>query len=403
MKTLYFDCGMGAAGDMLAAALLELTPDPEQTIINLNHLEIPGTVFIKETAEKCGISGTHIRVITEAGEEDEHMHEHTHEHHHDHDHSHAGMEGIRHIVNDHIRVSDKVRQDILAVYQILAEAESAVHNTDIEHIHFHEVGTMDAIADITAVCWLIDQLKADEIIASPIHVGRGTVKCAHGILPVPAPAAAVILKGIPIYSRELVEGELCTPTGAALLKHFAKEFRQMPMMSVTGIGYGLGKKDFPIANCVRAVLGTRESEETDQISELAFNVDDMTGEEIGYLTEKLLKEGAREVFVTPVYMKKNRPGNLITVICTLDRKKELISLIFRHSTTIGIRESVRNRYVLARESAVTETPFGTIRRKDSSGYGVTRSKYEYDDLAGIAEETGLSIREVLDQVEKNRE
>jgi uncharacterized protein (TIGR00299 family) protein len=421
MSILYIDCGMGAAGDMLTAALVELTDDPAKTVEELNSLNIPNTRFVREDSVKCGITGTHMRVIVDGQEEDEHMHGHHHEHHHDHDHehhhhdedhdhhhdhdheeghhhSHSSMHGIEHIVNDHINVSGKVKKDILDVYQLIAAAESKVHNTDIENIHFHEVGTMDAAADVAAVCYLIDKLGVREIYASPVHVGKGTVRCAHGILPVPAPATAEILKDIPIYSREEINGELCTPTGAALLKRFVKQFRPMPVMKTSKIGYGMGTKDFPIANCVRAILGEDDAIARGVVRELDFNVDDMTGEEIGFLNDVLLKNGAFEVFVTPVYMKKSRPGNLVTVLCSEENEEKIVELIFRHSTTIGIRETIKDRFILNRKIENVDTEFGTIRRKRSSGYGVDRSKFEYDDLAKAAEEKGLSIKEIIERI-----
>ena len=309
------------------------------------------------------------------------------------------MHGISHIVNDHINVNEKVKKDILDVYRLIGEAEAKVHDSDIEHIHFHEVGTMDAIADVTAVSYLIDKLGVDKIIASPVHVGKGTVKCAHGILPVPAPATAEILKGIPIYSKEIIDGELCTPTGAALLKHFVSEFKEMPVMTVEKMGYGMGKKDFAIANCVRAILGETADQKKGIVRELDFNVDDMTGEQIGYLTDTLLSEGAFEVFVTPVYMKKNRPGNLITVLCSAENEEKIVSCIFENSSTIGIRESVKDRFILERKIEEVDTAYGPVRKKSVSGYGVSRFKYEYDDLSKIAKENGLSINEVLRKIE----
>ena len=265
-------------------------------------------------------------------------------------------------------------------------------------VHPDEVGTMDAVADVTAVCYLIDKLGVREIYASPVHVGKGTVRCAHGILPVPAPATAEILKDIPIYSREEINGELCTPTGAALLKRFVKQFRTMPVMKTSKIGYGMGTKDFPIANCVRAILGEDDAIARGVVRELDFNVDDMTGEEIGFLNDALLKNGAFEVFVTPVYMKKSRPGNLVTVLCSEENEEKIVELIFRHSTTIGIRETIKDRFILNRKIENVDTEFGTIRRKHSSGYGVDRSKFEYDDLAKVAEEKGLSIKEIIERI-----
>ncbi len=396
MKTLYIDCGMGAAGDMLTAALLELFDDPSEIIGQLNTLGIPGVVYTSEPSVKCGITGTHITVACGGQEEDEHMHEHD-----GHAHTHQNMGGITHIIKDHLNVSESVKEKILAVYQLLAQAESHVHGRPVEEIHFHEVGTMDALADIAAVCWMMDQLNPDQVIASSVHVGKGTVKCAHGILPVPAPATAEILKGIPIYSKEIIDGELCTPTGAALLKTFVSRFGEMPVMKIKKTGYGMGKKDFPIANCVRVLYGETE-ENTDQVTELRFNVDDMTAEEIAFAQNALLENGAFEVFLTSVQMKKGRPGILFTVLTTEKRKEEVIRSIFRHTTTIGMREFHSGRYVLKRTIKEEDTPIGRVRCKESEGYGVRRYKYEYEDLARIAKEKNLSIDEVRRIIEENR-
>lgn len=293
MKTLYLDCGMGAAGDMLAAALLELIPDSDEFLEKVNGLGIPGVRVERELSVKCGITGTHMKVLVNGAEEEscdhghgehehshehhhgghEHSHEHhhgdhehhhedhecghehSHEHHHeDHGHSHNSMSAIRHIVEGHLGLPEKVKEDIMAVYELIAQAESQVHGVPVTEIHFHEVGTMDAIADIAMVCLLMDKLSPERVVASPIHTGSGQIRCAHGILPVPAPATAYILKGVPIYGGS-VKGELCTPTGAALLKHFATEFGAMPVMKTEAIGYGMGKKDFEAANCLRAFWG----------------------------------------------------------------------------------------------------------------------------------------------------
>ena len=263
MKTLYLDCGMGAAGDMLTAALLEQLLDREDFVSELNALGIPGVKFMAERCEKCGITGTHMKVMVR-GEEEESSHPH---HHH-----HGSMADVRGIVSE-LPLPTMVKLDILSVYEEIAQAESHVHGIPVEHIHFHEVGTMDAIADVTAVCLLLHRLAPDKIVVSPVHVGSGQVRCAHGILPVPAPATAYILRGIPIYGGEIM-GELCTPTGAALLKYFATEFGSLPVIKVHSIGYGMGKKDFPRANCIRAMLGDAE-DPGDRIVELRCNVDDM--------------------------------------------------------------------------------------------------------------------------------
>ena len=423
MKTLYLDCGMGAAGDMLTAALLELIPDRDAFLEKLNALGIPSVRFNIEPAVKCGITGTHISVTVDGEEENEEMHEHHHEHehhhhhehghhhhhhehghhhhhehhhheeehHHEHHHHHSGMADIEHIVSE-LNVSEKVRQDVMAVYGLIAEAESYSHGVPVTEIHFHEVGTLDAIADITAVCMLFEELKPDEVVVSPVHVGSGQVRCAHGILPVPAPATAYILRGVPIYGGA-IDGELCTPTGAALLKHFATKFGAMPIMKTDAIGYGMGKKDFPAANCVRAMLGESE-DQTDIVCELSCNVDDMTAEDIGHAMDRLFDGGALDVFTSPIGMKKSRPGTLISVLCREQDRESIVGLIFKHTTTIGVRETPVHRYVLERSIETVSTPYGEVRRKVSSGYGVTRVKYEHDDLVRIANERDVAIDEI---------
>lgn len=408
MKTLYLDCGMGAAGDMLTAALVELLPDPDAFMVKLNKLAIPGVQIKRENAVKCGIAGTHIAVTVHGMEESEEMHEHSHDHHHDHDHHnhdhghhdhdhehmhhhHSSIHEIEHIISD-LNLPEKVKTDVLTVYGLIAEAESRVHGVPVTEIHFHEVGTMDAVADITAVCLLLNELSPDEIIVSPIHVGSGHVKCAHGILPVPAPATAYILKDVPIYGGE-IKGELCTPTGAALLKHFATRFGEMPLMKTRAIGYGMGKKDFQTANCVRALLG-ETTDKTDIVLELSCNVDDMTAEAISFAMERLFEGGAHEVYTVPIGMKKSRPGTLFRVMCKEQDKEKIIGLLFKYTTTIGIREAIMHRYILDRKIETVQTLYGEVRRKVSSGYGISRSKYEYDDLARIAKEQNINLDEV---------
>ena len=385
MKTLYLDCGMGAAGDMLTAALLELLPEKDAFVEELNALGIPGVRFSAEKSIKCGITGTHMQVTVNGEEESDHSHHH----------SHGAMSDIRAIVNG-LPIPTMVKLDILAVYEEIAQAESHVHGVPVSQIHFHEVGTMDAVADVTAVCLLLHRLDVDRIVASPVHVGSGQVCCAHGILPVPAPATAYLLRDIPIYGGE-IPGELCTPTGAALLKHFAASFGELPVMKVHSIGYGMGKKDFPRANCVRALLGETK-DPGDGIVELRCNIDDMTGEAIGFALEQLLSQGALDAFTVPIGMKKSRPGVLITVLCREAQKDAMTGLLFRHTTTLGIREFPCSRCTLSRTVESVSTPYGTVRKKISAGYGVRREKYEYDDLSRIAREQGVSLQAVLEQL-----
>lgn len=397
MKTLYIECNMGAAGDMLLASLAELTGDVKACEEKLNSLGIPDVIYEFEKSVKCGIGGTHAHVIVHGVEEDEHMHKHEHEHHHEHEHEHAEhdhhhehehhhhhthMSDIENIING-LNVSDKVKADALAVYGLIAEAESRAHGKPVTDIHFHEVGTMDAVADITGVCVLLEQLAPDRIIVSPLATGYGQVRCAHGILPVPAPATAGIIEGIPTYSGD-VEGELLTPTGAALLKHFAGSFGPRPVMTIEKTGYGMGRKDFAKANMLRTFIGSEEGE-GDKVIELKFNVDDMTGEETGYATGVLMENGALDVFTTPVFMKKNRPGILFTVLVKPEDKEKFARLIFENTTTIGIRYNAMDRFKLARREEKVMTKYGEIRVKVSEGFGVTKAKPEYDDVSEAAD------------------
>ena len=400
MKTLYIECNMGAAGDMLTAALLELLEDKEAFIKELNSIGIPGVEYKYEPDTKCGITGTHVTVSVNGTEEDEHIHEHhhSHEHEHAHEHHHSGLHDIEHIVRGHLNIPDKVRYDVMEVYNLIAEAESHVHGVPIADIHFHEVGTMDAIADICAVCLLINRIAPDDIVASPVHVGSGQVKCAHGILPVPAPATAYILKDVPTYGGS-INGELCTPTGAALLKYYVRRFGDMPVMKTGAVGYGMGKKDFEAANCVRVFFGETPDKE-DSILEFEFNVDDMTAESVSFAMKKLFDEGALEVYTTPVGMKKSRPGILFTVLCRQEDRVRMTELIFRHTSTIGIRETLKKRVILERSIESVSTKYGEIRKKTSRGYGVTREKFEYEDIAKTAEKNGLSLDEVIKEIEK---
>lgn len=394
MKTLYLDCGMGAAGDMLAAALLELLPDPGAFVAELNALGFPGVHIRTEPTVKCGITGTHFAVTVHGQEEghgQHHHHHHEHEHKHAHEHHHSGLHEIEHIVQGHLALPERVKRDVLAVYRQLAEAESHAHGVPVSDIHFHEVGTMDAIADITAVCLLMDRLAPGEVIASPVHTGSGQVRCAHGILPVPAPATAYLLRDVPIYGGT-VQGELCTPTGAALLKHFVTRFGDMPVMRVSAIGYGCGKKDFEAANCVRALLGETENA-AGSVLNLSCNLDDMTAEAVSFAMERLFDAGALEVYTLSAGMKKSRSGLLLRVICRPQDRETIVQTIFRHTSTIGIRESVNRRYVLEREIQTVDTAYGPVRKKISQGFGVTRTKYEYEDLARIAREQNLSLKE----------
>ena len=412
MKTLYLECGMGAAGDMLTAALLELTEDKQSFLKRINHLGLPGVKVDAETSVKCGITGTHMKVTVNGEEEEsrdahssphEHAHEHSHGQDHEHHsddpahghHHHASPADVEELING-LNVSDQVKADAKAVYALIAEAESQVHGHPVCEIHFHEVGTLDAVTDVISVCLLMEEISAEEVVVSPVHVGSGHVHCMHGILPVPAPATALILKDVPTYGGH-IQGELCTPTGAALLKHFASRFGDRPIMRTKAIGYGMGKKDFEQANCVRAFLGESERQR-EQITKLECNLDDMTGEDIGFATEQLFQAGAKEVFTQAVGMKKNRPGILLTVLCLTEDADRLAEEMMKHTSTLGIRRQEMSRYVLQRSVETLSISYGEVRMKQASGMGVKRSKPEFEDVAALARKYQVPLRTIREKI-----
>ena len=400
---------MGAAGDMLTAALYELIDNKEEFINEMNAAGIPLARINARKAARCGICGTRMQVLIDGAEEagsdaghehlhDEHEHaakehEHGHEYHHHH-HHHRSMADIKAII-DSLNISDKVKADVKAVYKIIADAESKAHGAEVSEIHFHEVGTMDAVCDITAVCCLMEKLAPDKVIASFVCTGYGHVHASHGVIPIPAPATAYILEDIPSYEGD-IEAELCTPTGAALVKYFADEYGRMPVMTDKKTGYGMGSKEFEKLNAVRAVIGIAE-DETDKVTELSLTVDDMTGEEIAFACERLFEAGAVDVYTRPVYMKKGRPGFLIDVLAKADDEEKITAAIFKYTSTLGIRQAVCERYILKRETKIIKTPYGPVRKKVSEGYGAHKEKYEYEDITRIASQAGLN----MDQIKKD--
>lgn len=388
MRTLYIDCSMGCAGDMLTAALLELHPDKDDFLRRMNAALGGKAVLSASPDSKCGLRGTHVTVLINGDEEGEatrHHHEHT---------------SISEILSfiDSVPLEVKVREDAKKVYSLIAEAESRVHGHPIENVHFHEVGSLDALADVLSVCALMHELAPERILASEVNVGSGTVRCAHGILPVPAPATELILRGVPIYSGK-IKSELCTPTGAALLKYFVWKFGAMPTMQIENAGCGTGKKDFECANVVRAFIG-ETTDEGDRIIELACNLDDMTPEELSFAMEELFTLGALDVYFTSIGMKKSRPGVKLTCMCREKQREQMLECIFKHTTTLGVREYVCKRYELGRSEKTVRTQDGEVRVKISSGYGVVREKAEYEDLAALARKSGKTIAQIRSEVLK---
>lgn len=438
MKKLYIDCSMGAAGDMLMAGLYELLPEKEEFIKKMNELGIEGVKIHSEKKETCGIMGTHMHVVVNGTEEDEHMHDHHHHdhhhhdhhhddhdphhdhHHHDHTHDHDNNHSHTH-ENEHekyhehehnheyshhhhsslgdikdmimaMNLPEQVKKDACNVYELIAKAESTVHGKEMTEVHFHEVGTKDAVADVVGNCLLMNMLGYPQVFTSPVHVGSGTVKCAHGVLPVPAPATALILEGIPVYSSG-IKGELCTPTGAALLKYFTKEFSDMPAMTIEKSSYGVGTKEFSQANCVRILMGESHEKAADVI-EISANLDDMTGEEIGFAMEILLEEGALDVYCENIIMKKSRPGVKLVCMAKPEDKVKMADLMLKHTTTIGVRIAAFERITMDRVFEEKSTPWGSVTVKTSTKGETVKTKAEFEDLAKAARENGLSLREV---------
>lgn len=400
MKTLYLECAMGAAGDMLMAALYELCPEKEKFLRDMNAL-IPGVGVEAGRVTRQGIAGTHMRVTVRGREEghgphdhDRHGHGHEHEHHHHHEHRSLG--DITALI-DGFPLPEAVRENAKETYRRIAQAESRAHGVEVGEVHFHEVGALDAVADVTGVCYLMHLLAPEAVCASPVIVGSGTVRTAHGLLPVPAPATAHLLAGVPTAPGDIA-AELCTPTGAALLRAFAGRFGPMPAGVVLDCGYGCGAKDFPRANCLRAFLMETEASSAgpnDAVTELKANIDDMTGEELGRAMEELLAAGALDVSHTPVQMKKHRPGVVLTCLCRPDDGDRLAREMLRLTSTFGVRRTDCARYAMEISVDQVDTDCGPVRRKTGTGYGITKSKPEYADLDEAARRSGVPLAEAL--------
>ena len=419
MKTLYIECNMGAAGDMLMAALYELLEDRQGFLDTMNGLGLPGVRVEVQKTSTCGIAGTHIAVTVDGQEETEpdpreaahhdHLHTHGEEHHdhtheHAHDHGHGAHHHHHHATPGHIgeiidalSLPDEVKTQAKSVYNAIARAEAKAHGCPVGDVHFHEVGALDAVADVTGVCYALSLLQPEQILVSPVHVGCGTVRCAHGVMPVPAPATANLLAGVPVYGGS-VQGELCTPTGAALLVHFAQQFGPMPVMATKAVGVGIGAKAFEQANCVRAFWGETAQEANGEIVELVCNLDDMTPEALAFAAARLLEAGALDVYTVPGTMKKGRPGWVLTVLCDPAQEGELARKILAETTTNGLRVRRCGKYFLTPGAGQVQTQWGPAGLKLAQGFGVTHVKPEFEDAARLAREHGLSYQEVVEEI-----
>jgi len=392
--TLYLDCFSGASGDMLIGALIDCGLDFDLLRDELKRLGVEGYELSLTRVDRSGISASKFDVLLHSHDHD---HEHHHHHHH-HEHEHRSLSEIKRIIASS-KLTDRIKERAQTIFQRIGEAESKIHNIPIESVHFHEVGAIDSIVDIVGACIGLDALKIDRIISSPLHVGSGTFKCAHGTYPVPGPATAELLRGVPIYSKE-IEGELVTPTGAAIISTLASSYGPMPMMRIERIGYGAGTRTYPnFPNVLRAVIGELESEADqtpDKITIIEANIDDLNAQVFGYLMDKALAAGALDIFYTPVQMKKNRPGVLLTLLCRPEDRVKMCDIIFRETTTLGVRFRNEQREILRREHVIVETIYGPIKIKVARGQDGRVVNYapEFEDCRAAAEMHGVAAREV---------
>lgn len=391
MKTLYLECDSGASGDMLCAALADLFTDKRELERDIASIGLPRTQVTFNDTVTSGIRALRCRVVCDGREEEPSFDGNGRDSdtHPDSRRSSHGMSlcDIENIISS-LNINDKVKTDAVNVYKLIADAESRVHGIDVGEIHFHELGMLDAVADVVVCSYLFDRLGAEWISVSDINVGSGTVESAHGVIPVPAPATAYILGATPYYKCD-VKAELCTPTGAALLKYFGNEFTEFPHMNTVAVGVGAGSRELFRPNVLRAFLS--EENVYDAVCELQCNIDDMTGEELSYACEKILACGAPDVFLTPVYMKKGRGAYMLTVLCALQDKEKFERLIFQNTSTIGIREHRCARSLMDRREETVSAPFGEVDVKISSGYGAVKFKAEYESVKKIADEHNISF------------
>jgi pyridinium-3,5-bisthiocarboxylic acid mononucleotide nickel chelatase len=378
MKIAYFDCFAGISGDMVLGALVDAGLGLDSLQEELRKLQLEGFHLEAKKVQKSSITGTKVEVIID---QPQHVHRH-----------------LAHIM-DIIKgsgLSGKAKKDCEAIFTRLAEAEAKVHGTSVEHVHFHEVGALDSIVDIVGSVIGLHQLEVDKIYSSPLHVGSGFVMAEHGKLPVPAPGTAELIKEVPTYSTE-VQGELTTPTGAAIITTLAGQFGVMPLMRIQKIGYGAGTKEFPsLPNLLRLMIGEAdESLEEDTISILESNIDDMNPQFFEWLWEKLFAAGALDVYLTPIFMKKSRPATKLTVLCPPDKVNACNRIIFEETTTFGVRILQSMRKKLMREIKEVETRYGRVRIKvGKMGDQITDLTPEYEDCKALAKSLNLSLKEV---------
>lgn len=396
-KILYFDCASGISGDMTLGALLDLGADAGQFMEELKKLPLHGyEIKIGET-QKNGIRARCVEVVADEAEQQVHTDGHCHgdPHGHTHGHPHRTYADIRRMIGQSA-LPEETKDLAQRIFRRVAEAEAKVHGKPAEDVHFHEVGAVDSIIDIVGCAILINMIRPHHIYASALHDGHGFVNCRHGLLAVPVPATTEILAAAGAHLQQIdVEGELVTPTGAAIIAELAESFGVMPAMKIERAGWGAGAKDLPIPNILKIYQGSAlPRAEGDEIAVLEANIDDCTGEMLGYAMDALMAAGALDVSYVPIFMKKNRPAYRLTVLARPEDEETLKHLIFRHTTTIGIRRRREKRSVLTREPVTVDTPYGKLKAKKVMVDGAARLYPEYESAVEAAQQSGKSLWEI---------
>ena len=399
MKTLYFDCSSGISGNMTLGALTEIIGDEEFLINELKKLNVDGYHIEISKKVKNGITGTYVDVILENEHHHEHHEEHDHDEHHHH-HEHRNLEDVNKII-DNSSLDENVKDLAKRIFLRVAKAESKVHNKPLEEVHFHEVGAIDSIVDIVGTAILINKINPDKIISSIVNDGYGFIECAHGTMSVPVPATSEIFASSKAKFRQIdIDTELVTPTGAAIIAELAEEFTTLPAMVTEKIGWGTGSKDLKIPNVLKVYYGEIEKPNEDFVV-METNIDDCGGELFGYTQELLFKNGALDVFFTPIYMKKNRPAYRMTVACRRKDMLKLQNIIFRETTTIGMRYRFEYRTELERELVELDTKYGKIKAKKVINDGEVYIYPEYESIKEIAQKNNIPLKDLYKIEELN--
>ena len=397
MKVLYFDCSSGISGNMTLGALTEIIGDENYLINELKKLNVDGYTIEISKKVKNGITGTYVDVILGHEHEHHHDHEHSHkehEHHHEyHHHEHRNLDDVNKII-DKSSLDNEVKELAKRIFLRVAKAESKVHNKPLDEVHFHEVGAIDSIVDIVGTAILIKKINPDKIISSIVNDGYGFIECAHGTMSVPVPATSEIFTGANVKFRQIdVDTELVTPTGAAIIAELAEEFTTLPAMTTEKIGWGAGFKELKIPNILKVYYGDIQ-EQNENFVVMETNIDDCSGEVLGYTQEKLFQNGALDVFYTPIFMKKNRPAYRLTVACKKEDMYKLQNIMFKETTTIGIRYRFESRTELGRELVEIDTKYGKLQAKKVINNGETYVYPEYESMKKLAEKNNIPLKEL---------